>query len=110
MLGELPYIDGLLSTLQPTDPEGVKVPLAEIEYIRLKFRRVILGEKSAGLEEALIWAESKETSLQSMGIGSLAEMPASEAGRELEKLAVSPTFADLAKAALARRARLLGKK
>lgn len=42
-----------------------------------------------------------------MGIWSLAEMPAPEAERELNKLAVS-SYADVAKAALARRARLLG--
>jgi hypothetical protein len=109
VLGELPYLDGLLSTLHTVDPEGVKLPLAEVECVRLKFRRVILGEKNAGLEQALAWAESKDTSLQNMSVWSLAEMPAPDAGKELNKLAGSPAIADLAKAALARRARLLGK-
>jgi len=109
VLGQLPYLDELLNKLRPTDPEGVQVPLAEIEYVRLKFQRLILGEKNAGLEQALAWAESKDGTLQSMGIWSLAEMPAPEAEQELNKLARSPNFADSAKAALARRARLLRK-
>ncbi len=53
VLGQFSYIDQLLSTLQSIDPEGVQVPLAEIEYVRFKFQRVILEQKNAGLEQAL---------------------------------------------------------
>jgi len=109
VLGQLSYVEGLLSKLQSVDPESTLIPLAEIEYVRLKFQRVILGEKNAGLEQVLAWAESKNGSLRIMGISSLAEMPAPAAGEKLKELASSPNFADLAKAALARRARVLGK-
>jgi hypothetical protein len=102
-------LEGVLNALQSVDPERVRVPLAEIEYVRLKFQRAILGEKNAGLEQALSWVESKDATLQSMGIWSLAEMPSPAAGEELTELASSPNFAGSAKAALARRARLLGR-
>ncbi len=105
VLGQLPYLDELLGKLQSVDPGGVRAPLAEVEYIRFKFRRLILGEKNAGLEEALGWVESKNTTLQIMGIWSLSEMPAAEAAGELGKLTASPNLSDLAKAALARRGR-----
>ena len=109
VLGKLPYLDELLSKLHSVDPDSVRVPLAEIEYVRLKFQRLILGEKNAGLEQALAWAESKDGTLQSMGIWSLAEMPAPEAEQQLKKFAASPNLADVAKGALARRARRLAK-
>jgi hypothetical protein len=109
VLGQLSHIEKLLSKLQSVDPAAVQVPLAEIEYVRLKFQRTVLSQKNAGIEQALAWAESKNGSLRIMGISSLAEMPAPAAGEKLKELASSPNFADLAKAALARRARVLGK-
>lgn len=109
VLAQLPHLDELLNKLRPVDEEGVRVPLAEIEHVRLKFQRAILGEKNAGLEQALAWIESKDAALQSMGIWSLAEMPASAAEEKLKELAASPRFADVAKGALDRRARLLEK-
>lgn len=109
VLGHLSYIEELLGKLRSADPESVQVPLAEIEYVRLKFHRVILREKNAGLQMALDWVASKDAALQSMGIWSLAEMPSSAAGEKLKELTSSANFADSAKAALARRARLFGK-
>ncbi len=109
VLGQLSYVEKLLSKLQSVDPESTLIPLAEIEYVRLKFQRVILGEKNAGLDQTLAWARSDNATLRIMGISSLAEIPAPEAEQELNKLARSPNFADSAKGALARRARLLGK-
>jgi hypothetical protein len=108
VLGQVWYVEILLSKLQSVDPENTRIPLAEIEYVRLKFQRVILGEKNAGLDRALAWAQSKKSSLSNMGIWCLAEMPAPEAEQELNKLAASPNYADVAKAALARRAHLFG--
>jgi hypothetical protein len=109
VLGQTAYINRLLAQIQTVDPEGVRVPLAELEYVQLKYQRTILGQNNAGLQQALRWTEAKETSLRIMGIWALAEMPAPAAGETLEKLAASPNFADLAKAAIARRAELLGK-
>jgi hypothetical protein len=108
VLGQLGYPESLLRNLQGQDPEGTRVPLAEIEYVRLKFQRSILGQANAGLDEALAWARSKVSHLVVMGIWALAEMPSPVAGQELNKLAGSPAFGDSAKLALARRARLLG--
>jgi hypothetical protein len=108
VLGQLSYVEKLLSKLQSDDPEGTRIPLAEIEYVRLKFQRVILAEKNAGLDQALAWVQSKNSSLRNMGIWCLAEMPAPEAEQELNKLAASPNDADVAKAALARLAHLFG--
>jgi hypothetical protein len=110
VLGQFSYVDQLLAKLEPVDPSGVETPLAEIEYIRFKFQRAILGNKNAGLQEAIGWAESKNSALHIMGIWSLAEMPSPAAGEELTKLTKSPPGgSDLPKAALARRARLIGK-
>jgi len=86
-----------------------RYPLAEIEYVRLKFERIVLGHTNAGLDEALAWARSKVSHLVTMGIWSLAEMPSPAASQELNKLSGSPVYGDSAKLALARRARLLGK-
>jgi hypothetical protein len=108
VLGCTAYIDRLLAQLQTVNPEGANVALAESEFVRLKYQREILGRKDAGLEQAITWAESKETPLRIMGIWALAEMSAPAAGETLRKIAGSPSFADLAKAAIARRAKLLG--
>lgn len=109
VLGQLWYPESLLRNLQGQDPEGTRVPLAEIEYVRLKFERIVLGHTNAGLDEALAWARSKVSHLVIMGIWSLAEMPSLAAGQELNKLSSSPAFGDSARLALTRRARLLGK-
>lgn len=109
VLGQLDYPEALLRRLQEQDPEGTRVPLAEIEYVRFKFQRTILKQTNAGLNEALAWIHSGKSALQVMGIWSLAEMPAPAAGQELTKLATSAVVGDLAKAALARRMQLLGK-
>ena len=108
VLGQSAYLEELLGKLQSVDPESTRIPLAEIEYVRLKYQRAILGKKNAGLDQALAWAESKDATLSNMGIWSLADMPAPEAGQELQKLAASPNSADVAKAAMARRSRLFG--
>ncbi len=108
VLGQLWYPESLLRNLQAQDPEGTRIPLAEIQYVRLKFERIVLGHTNAGLDEALAWARSKGP-LETMGVLSLAEMPSPAAGQELNKLAGSRASGDLAKLALARRARLLGK-
>lgn len=109
VLGQLSYPETLLRSLQAHDPKATQVPLAEIDYVRLKFDRTVTGHRNAGMDEALAWARSKVSSLVIMGIWSLAEMPAPAAGQELMKLTSSPAFGDSAKQALARRARILGK-
>jgi hypothetical protein len=108
VLAQLWYPEILLRSLQAQDPKATRVPLAEIDYVRLKYQRTILGQANAGLDEALAWARSKVSHLETMGIWSLAEMPSPAAGQELNKLSGSPVSGDLAKLALARRARLLG--
>jgi hypothetical protein len=82
VLGQLWYPESLLRRLENQDPEGTRVPLAEIEYVRLKFERIVLNQTNAGLDEALAWARSGVSGLQVMGILSLAEIPASAAGQE----------------------------
>jgi len=103
------YVGELLSRLQPVDPKEVRVPLAEIHYIHLKFERIILGNRNAGLEQALMWAKSRDVSFQVMGMSSLAEIPAESAEKELIELSQSPATRDLARAFLVKRARLLGR-
>jgi hypothetical protein len=107
VLSQLSYPETLLKVLQNQDPEGARVPLAEIDYVRLRFQRTVLKEDNAGLNEALTWINSGKSALEVMGIWSLAQMPAPAAGQELTKLAASPVWGDLAKAALASRAQLI---
>jgi hypothetical protein len=108
VVGQLGYLETLLRSLQGQDPEGTRVPLAEVEYVRLKFERIVLGRTNAGLDEALTWARSKVPPLKIMGIWSLADMRSPDATQELNKLAASPVFGDLTKAALARRDQFRG--
>lgn len=107
LLPQVSYIAELLGKLQSTEPEAARVPLAEVEYIRLKYQRVILGKKDAGLEAAISWAKSGKVSLEVLGMSSLAEIPAQAAQEELLKLSRSPKTRDLARGFLAERARLL---
>lgn len=85
-LGQLSYLEEVLNALQSVEPARVRVPLAEIEYVRFKFQRVILGEKNAGLEQALAWVASKDSTLRSLGLWALAEMPSPAAGQKLKEL------------------------
>ena len=109
-LSQVMYLGGILGKLHAADPKGTEVPLAEIEYIHLKYERVILGQKDAGLEAAISWAQSGKVSLEILGMSSLAEIPSEAAREELVKLSQSPRTRDLAKAFLAKRARLLHQK
>jgi hypothetical protein len=109
VLPQIAYLDEVLRRLQPAEPEATLVPLAEIEYIRLKFQRVILGQKGAGLEEALSWAGSGNVNIKVLGMSSLAEMPSQAAERQLVKMLHSPPTRDLARAFLAKRARFLAR-
>jgi hypothetical protein len=110
VLGQLRYPEYLLQRLEAQDARITRVPLAEIAYVRLKFQRTILGQANAGLEEALGWARSDDTNLRLMGAWSMGEMTAPAAGEELAKLSSLPAFADVAKAALARRKQLMESK
>jgi hypothetical protein len=103
------YVGNLLSRLQAADPKGTLVPLAEIRYIHLRFERTILGKKDAGLDQALVWARSRQVSLQVLGMSSLAEIPSQTAEEELLKLSKAPSTHDLAAAFLTKRERLLGR-
>ncbi len=103
------YLGELLRRLQPEDPEGTRVPLAEIAYIRFRFERIVLGQRNAGLKEALAWTDSHNVNLEVLGMSSLAEMPAEEAEKQLVKMLNSPPTRDLARAFLAKRARFLAR-
>ncbi|MGH9451567.1 MAG: hypothetical protein ACRD11_13685 [Terriglobia bacterium] len=107
VLREIAYPERLLNRLQAHGLQGYKVPLAEIAYVRLKYERIVLGQPNAGLDEALAWAESRNTDLFDLGVFSLADMPTPAAGKELEKLEKVPVNRDLLRVLLDRRARLL---
>ena len=109
VLGQLDYPERLLREVELHDPAVVRTPLAEIQYVRLKFEHLVQHHTDAGLDETLAWARSQSPEFSEMGIWLLAEMPAPAAGEELAKLAASPNYTDLAKAALARRAKLMGR-
>lgn len=69
------------------------IELAEIGFVRLKYQHVILGNKNAGLDEAIKWAKSPNTDIAVLGVRSLGEMTAPEAWEEIHKLWNSPNFA-----------------
>ena len=47
---------------------------AQIVFARLKYRRVILGERKAGLQEAMGWADSSQPDLQQLAVQTLQEI------------------------------------
>ncbi|MGH9453177.1 MAG: hypothetical protein ACRD2O_04315 [Terriglobia bacterium] len=109
VLREVDYPERLLSRIEAHDAKDTTVPLAEIDYVRLKYQRTIQGHANAGLEQPLAWAESKNTGLFDLGVFSLAEMPAPAAGKELEKLEQIPANRDLITELRARRAQMMKK-
>jgi hypothetical protein len=109
VLREIDYPGRLLNQLEAQSPQDTRVPLAEIAYVRFKYERAVLGHPNAGLEEALAWAKSKNSSFFDLGVFSLADMPAPAAGKELEKLEQNPIDHDLVKLLLTRRAGLFAK-
>ncbi len=102
----LAYLGRLLTRLQAQGTIGTRLPLAEIAYVRLKYRRDVLGQPTAGLRQALAWAGSKDVNLLDLGIFSLADIPGAAARNALLKLEQRPADRDLIKLLLVRQARL----
>lgn len=78
----------------------------ELQYVQDDYHRRILGEKTAGLENALKWARSDETWLKEFGVGALEPIDSTTAAAELLRIANSKDFslAEDARNALSRRA------
>ena len=92
VLPQVDYPERLLTQLKARGAKDTKVPLAEIAYVRLKYERDFLGHGNAGLEQALAWAESKNSDLITMGIASLSEMRSQRAWAEIDKLRNSTNY------------------
>lgn len=80
--------------------------MVELQYVQDDYHRRILGEKTAGLENALKWAKSDEAWLREFGIGALEPIDSPTAAAELLRTANSKdsSLAEDARNALNRRA------
>jgi hypothetical protein len=106
-LPQLTYLEHWLDLIAHGDhPEEVRLQKAQIEAVRLKYRRKIIGEKNAGIEEAKAWIESGNLDFQKLGIEALVEIPDPKADEALRKLAGSsnPGVARMAQYALQQKA------
>jgi hypothetical protein len=57
-----------------------------IEYVQLKYLRIILGEKTAGLKEAVFWSKTNEPEIQKTAIKALSEISDPVADETLREL------------------------
>jgi len=69
------------------------IELAEVGFVQLKYQHVILGDKNAGLDQAIKWAKFPNTDIAVLGVRSLGEMTAPKAWEEIHKLWNSPNYA-----------------
>lgn len=81
------------SRSQEFSPGSPEIELAEIGFVLLKYQRAILGNKNAGLDDALGWARSSTPDIALLGVRSLSEMTAPEAWTEIDKLRGAPDYA-----------------
>jgi hypothetical protein len=83
----LGYISDLL--YKAKEPKVFELQQAQIEFVRQKFNRKILGDKNAGLQEALKWAISANRYIQELAINTFQEIPCSESLKQLDRLSQS---------------------
>ena len=78
---------------------------AEMQFVQDDYRRRILGEKAAGLENALRWARDPDPEVRQFATGVLEKIDTPAAAAELERLAGASdaTLAQSARGALYRR-------
>ena len=78
---------------------------AELQFVQDDYRRRILGEKAAGLDNALRWARDGDPEIRDFATGVLEKIDTPEAAAELERLAGAsdPSLAQSARGALYRR-------
>lgn len=57
-----------------------------LQFLRLKYRRKILGEKDAGLEQGLVWVKSPYIDVQGLGVETLGQIPGPASVAALRKL------------------------
>ncbi|MGH9451759.1 MAG: hypothetical protein ACRD11_14680 [Terriglobia bacterium] len=74
-------------------PGSPHIQLAEIGFVRLRYQHLILGNKNAGLDQAIGWAASSNVNIAVLGVRSLAEMTAPRAWVEIGKLRNSSDYA-----------------
>ncbi|MHB8654660.1 MAG: HEAT repeat domain-containing protein [Terriglobia bacterium] len=83
-------MEGLFSECKLASPGGSEYALTKIEYVRFKYQRTIKGVKKAGLERALVWAESSNPTVQMLALRTFEEIADSKSVAEIVKLAHSP--------------------
>lgn len=69
------------------------IQLAEIVFVGLKYQHVILGDRNAGLDQAIKWAKSPNMDVALLGVRSLSEMTVPKAWGEIHSLWNSPNYA-----------------
>jgi hypothetical protein len=74
LLGPLAELERFVTPPLGCDSKQSAEVRADIEFIQLKYHRRILGEKKAGLEQALLWARSPESDAQMLAVGTLREI------------------------------------
>jgi len=89
MLPWLDYLERIFMGLDETDRAAYLYQLEKIQYLRLKYRRQIVGEKLAGLTEALKWADSEKPNVQLLAVRTLQEIDDASSVAELQKLVKS---------------------
>ena len=79
---------------------------AELQYVQDDYHRRVLGEKTAGLDNALKWARSDDEWLREFGVQALEPIDSPTAASELLRIANSgdSSIAEDARNALERRA------
>lgn len=75
------------------NPLSPSIQLTEIGFVRLRYQRLILGKKDAGLEQALRWSGSHASDIAVLGVRSLSEMESRQAWDQIKKLTQSPDYA-----------------
>jgi len=72
------------------DKARVELYMDSAQFVRFKYNRVLLHDTRAGLESALVWADSSVPSVQVLAVETLDEIPDPRAVSALKKLAETP--------------------
>jgi hypothetical protein len=88
LLPQLNQLDRSLGELFPDEPPPAKAQYARMVllFLQLKYRRRILGDAKAGLEEGLNWMKSPYVNVQGLGLETLADIRDPRSIAALEEL------------------------
>lgn len=84
IIPELEELDGKLADRY--EGTGLAEAKAQVQFVRDKYRRMLYGEREAGLNNALNWSRTAQRELQRLAIRALQDIGTKEAREEIVRL------------------------